>query len=79
MKPDLRLVEKRSDVDSETVGALENLLEMAKNGQLIGLAYAAVHTDHGYDVGITGHAARCPTYARGQLRALDDLLKDLVD
>lgn len=65
-------------ISNETVRALEQLLENARSGQVIGLAFAAMLRRRGYIVNSAGEAYRNPTFARGMLRALDDKLGQRV-
>jgi hypothetical protein len=59
-----------------TVKELEMLLEGARAGQVIGLAYVALSASH-YTVNAVGQACERPTLARGMLQVLEDLLRDL--
>lgn len=61
-------------LSSDTVECLEQLLEQAKRGQVIGLGFVAMLKKRGYIVNTTGEAHRNPTWSRGMLRALDDKL-----
>lgn len=59
-------------ISDDTVLALEQLLEHAKRGQLIGLAFVGMYRRREYIVNVTGEAKRSPTFTRGMLMALDD-------
>lgn len=61
-------------ISDDTVIALEQLLEHARKGQLIGLAFVGMYKRREYIVNCTGEAKRSPTFTRGMLRALDDKL-----
>ena len=61
-------------VSHETVDCLHIMLRQAKDGELIGIAYAAMFRRRGYIVNTAGEAHRSPTYTRGMLLALDDKL-----
>lgn len=63
---------------ADTVEALEQLLEAARSGQLIGLAFVAMLTRREYIVEATGEAARNPTFARGMVGALEDRISHLM-
>jgi hypothetical protein len=63
-----------NDVSSDTVKCLETLLEQARRGQVLGLAYAAMLRKRAYVVNAAGEAHRNPTFARGCVQALDDEL-----
>jgi hypothetical protein len=61
-------------ISNDTVEALSTLLEQAKQGALIGIAFAAMYNEGGYLVDAAGEAHRSPTFSRGMIRALDDKL-----
>jgi hypothetical protein len=71
-KPPFGLVP--NDVSTDTVECLETLLEQAKRGQVIGLAYAALLRKRAYVVNASGEAHRNPTFSRGCVQALCDEL-----
>lgn len=79
MKRPFTLVTKT--ISHDTVEALGTLFEQAKQGDLIGVAFAAMYKEGGYMVDAAGEAHRSPTFARGMIRALDDelivILKDM--
>jgi hypothetical protein len=54
--------------------AWSRLLEQAKSGEVIGLAFAAMYRRRRYTVSTCGEASRNPTFARGMIAALDDEL-----
>lgn len=58
----------------DVIGALEQLLHEARQGHLIGLAYAAMYKRREYIVDTAGECRRNPTFTRGMVRALDDRL-----
>ena len=60
------------EISSDTVDALEELLQQARNGEIIGLAFVAMYRRREYIVHSTGEARRSPTFTRGMLLALDD-------
>jgi hypothetical protein len=62
----------------DTVKALETLLADAKAGKVIGLAFVAMYRRREYTASATGEARRNPTFTRGMLAALDDLMGDMV-
>ncbi len=72
----LHLVRPTSSAD--IVQALEELLRDARRGQLVGLAWVAMHPGYEYSVDIAGETRRCPTFTRGLLLKLDDELAKLV-
>lgn len=59
---------------SDTVKCLEEMLARAREGELIGIAFAAMFKFRGFTVNATGEAIRNPTFARGMAAALDDFL-----
>lgn len=68
----------RDTVSRDTVEALEQLLEAAREGQIVGLAFGAMLRRKRYLVNCAGEACRDPTTARGMICALDDELSVLV-
>lgn len=70
MRAPFKLVD--DDISSDTVQCLETLLEMAKSGELIGVALVAMLKRRDYFTHATGEARRNPTFTRGMLRVLDD-------
>lgn len=72
MKPPFRLVP--DNLSTETTEALTQMLELARRGELIGLAFAGILKRRGYFVNTAGEAHRNPTFARGCVSALDDEL-----
>jgi len=72
MKPPFTLIPDSLSHDTER--ALEQLLDMARTGELIGVAFAAMLKRRKYFVNTAGEAHRNPTFARGMVQALDDEL-----
>lgn len=66
------------NISNETVRSLEQLLEHARKGEVIGIAFAAMLKRRGYIVNSSGEAFRNPTFARGMVQALDDKLAQRV-
>ena len=64
-------------VSLDTIGCLEELLEDARQGDLVGVAFAALYHDRNYVVDATGEARTEPTYSRGMICRLDDALGKL--
>jgi hypothetical protein len=58
----------------DTVQCLEQLLDKARKGEIIGLAFAAMCRRRQYMVDTAGEAHRNLTYARGMVCALNDEL-----
>ena len=74
--PILTLVPKQAD--EQTVKALAQLLHLAVEGQVVGLAFCAAMRERRYFVDTAGMAHDNPTFARGMVGALDDHLADLI-
>ncbi|HEY0878127.1 MAG TPA: hypothetical protein VGE10_06715 [Zeimonas sp.] len=71
-RPDLRLVPQGFSQD--TVERLEELLDLAYAGELIGFVGATMFKRRSYRVEIVGEARGNATFARGVLRTIDDEL-----
>lgn len=69
----------RTAIDAQTVYALDVLIELARDGVCIGLAYAAFMPRQRFLAKAVGEAHRSPTFARGALCALDDELRDIAE
>lgn len=65
-------------VSSDTVSALEALLQQAHQGTLIGLAWVSLRPGNGYEVDIAGEARNVPVVVRGLLKVLDDQLGEMM-
>jgi hypothetical protein len=65
-------------VSSDTVKCLETLLRHAREGEIIGIAYACMLRRRGYIANSAGEARRSPTFARGMVAALDDQLAQRI-
>lgn len=76
MKPPYRLVPDH--ISTDTVECLEQLLDGARRGQIIGLAFAAMLKRREYIVNTAGTAHDSPTFARGMVAALDDSLSNRI-
>lgn len=76
MRPPFRLVADTVSID--TIECLEQLLERAKRGDLIGLAFAAMLKRRRYIVNTAGVAHDSPTFTRGMVAALDDSLSNRI-
>jgi hypothetical protein len=72
VKPPFRLVPDTLSTDTEE--ALTQLLDLARRGELIGVAFAGMLKQRRYFVNTAGEAHRNPTFARGMVAALDDEL-----
>lgn len=65
-------------ISRDTVECLEMLLDQARRGHIIGLAYAAMLKKRTYITNTAGEAHRNPTFSRGMIATLDDQLADAV-
>lgn len=72
MKAPYRLIQ--DNLSHETVECLEQLLEEARDGQVIGIVFAAMYKRRSYVVDAAGEAHRNPTWSLGMVRALDNHL-----
>lgn len=72
MKPPFLLVP--DTVSNDTVECLQALLDHAKKGEVIGIAFAAVLKRRAFITNSAGECFRSPTFARGMVAALDDQL-----
>ena len=61
-------------VSHNTVECLKLLLQQARKGEVIGIAYAAMLKKKAYIVNTAGEAHESPTFTRGMVSALDDQL-----
>lgn len=65
-------------VPHDLIECLQMLLKAAKNGELVGVAFAGMLKQRGYIVNTAGEAHRNPTFTRGMIAALDDQLSGRV-
>jgi hypothetical protein len=65
-------------ISHDSIEALNELLTQAKQGNLIGVAFAAMYEKGNYSVDVAGEAYKSPTFARGMVKALDDRLRDIL-
>lgn len=65
-------------VSQNTVATLAQLLTQATRGEVIGLAFVAVHKGMDYSTGVVGAAYSHPTFSRGAVAMLDDELLKMV-
>lgn len=70
MRPPFELVP--DTISSDTEQALTQLLDLARRGELIGIAFAGILKRRKYFVNTAGEAHRNPTFARGCVCALSD-------
>lgn len=72
MKPPFTLAP--DSISKDTVQCLETLLDAARKGEVIGIAFAAMLRKRAYITNTAGEAHRNPTFARGMVATLDDQL-----
>lgn len=72
MKAPFRLVALDAPVSHDTVQCLEALLERARRGEVLGVAYAAMYRGREFRVHTCGEMHRNPTFTRGAVAALND-------
>lgn len=65
-------------VSTDTIECLQLLLNRAKAGEVIGLAFCAMLKQRAYIVNTAGVAHESPTFARGMVAALDDSLSNRI-
>lgn len=68
----------RDHISRDTVEALTQLLEAAKNGEVTGIAFGAFLRNRKYITNVAGTCFHNATTARGMICALDDELAELV-
>lgn len=61
----------------DTVELLEQLLDEARRGRILGLAFVAMYKRREFIANTAGEAYRNPVFARGMVAALDDHLGDM--
>jgi hypothetical protein len=66
------------NISRDVVEALETLLDLAKQGEITGIAFACTMKRMRYITNVAGHCYRHPTYARGMVAFLSDQLAGLV-
>lgn len=69
-----QLIRHPDALSSDTVECLRELLMEAQQGDMIGIAFAAMYRRRKYIVDAAGEAYRNPTFARGMVDALHDEL-----
>lgn len=65
-------------VSRDLVVCLTQLLEGAKNGQVRGIAFAAILNKQRYITNVTGLCMRNATFTRGMVTSLDDELAGII-
>lgn len=75
MKPPFRLVPDA--LSHDTVELLEQLLDEARRGRILGMAFVAMYKRREFIANTAGEAYRNPVFARGMVAALDDHLGEI--
>lgn len=65
-------------ISASTVEALEELLEQARGGALIGIAFVGILKRRRFIADTAGECRSDPSLTRGMVLALDDELRELV-
>lgn len=76
MKPPFILIP--DTLSNDTIECLETLLDFARKGDIVGIAFAAALKKRAYITNTAGECYRNPTFARGMVAALDDQLSGRV-
>jgi hypothetical protein len=69
MKPNLSVI--GSPPATDTVQTLEYLLDLARRGELIGIAFVGMYKRRRIQTGTTGEASRSPVFTIGAVRVLE--------
>lgn len=64
--------------DEDTVAALRLLLALAEKGEIVGVAYVALHKGSSYSGDVTGAARDRPIYALGLAHVLGESVSKLI-
>lgn len=64
--------------DKATIQGLTELLREAQSGDVVGIAYVALHKSKRYSMGVIGVAKTTPTFTRGMIKCLDDQVAELI-
>lgn len=76
MKPPVRLVP--DTISHDTVKCLQTLSRQAREGELLGIAFAAMYRGRTFVVNTAGECHRSPVFTRGMVSCLDDELRRLL-
>lgn len=68
----------RETVDKDTIDCLEALLDEARDGKIIGLAFAALYPGKRYLVDTAGECLKSPTYAAGMVLQLQNAISEKI-
>jgi hypothetical protein len=76
MKPPFTLVPDA--ISTNTVEALSQLLDLARRGELIGIAFTCMLRQRKFFVNTAGEAHRNPVFTRALVAILDDSLSNRI-
>lgn len=77
MKPTFKFIDET--ISHDTIETLESLLDRAKRGEVLGIAYSVMNKKRNFNVDVTGELGRSPVFALGTLLVLMHcLLKRVV-
>lgn len=66
-------------ISTDTVEALSQLLDLAKDGEIMGIAFVAMYRRREYIVNAAGETLKNPTFSRGMLASLDDFFRGKIN
>lgn len=64
--------------DEDTLARLRELILMVESGEILGIAYVALHKGNGYSGDVTGTAKDRPVYALGLAHILEEAISQLI-
>lgn len=68
----------KDSISHDLIEALEVLLEGARQGDVIGIAFACALKQRRFITNVAGFCHKNPTFTRGMVSSLDDELAELV-
>lgn len=79
LEPLLRLVQPASNlIDPATIAGLQQMLELAHQGVIVGVAYVAIHPAKTFTIGMFGAAERDPQAAYAGCGKLQTFCLELI-
>lgn len=76
MKPPFTLVP--DTISTDTIEALSQLLDLARSGEIIGIAFTCMLKQRRFFVNTAGEAHRNPLFTRALVAVLDDSLSNRI-
>lgn len=73
-RPPFRLV--NDSLSTDTVEAIQELLQLAEAGEVVGIAFVAMFKRRQFIADAAGECHRNPVFTRGMVGALDDCLAE---